>query len=195
MENLSIKVEIRTGVDDLHALCLIFAFLLGDFDLDLANLNRWAPHSMTLASCSEGGTNVQSQKARHRWRTSPASGPMGRWLSAVCGYEDPKSKFSKRTLKVSFILPLWSKTREKRGRESRWRIEIGEGESSWCKGSSQRWSRRKVEEREKNVGGEHSEWRWSIANEYGDRLRIYFHKNSLPLMPGDVLDVLFRCSF
>ena len=40
MENLSIKVEIRTGVDDLHALCLIFAFLLGDFDLDLANLNR-----------------------------------------------------------------------------------------------------------------------------------------------------------
>ena len=40
MENLSIKVEILTGVDDLHALCLIFAFLLGDFDLDLANLNR-----------------------------------------------------------------------------------------------------------------------------------------------------------
>ena len=32
--------KIRTRVDDLHALCLIFAFLLGDFDLDLANLNR-----------------------------------------------------------------------------------------------------------------------------------------------------------
>lgn len=40
IENLSIKGEIRTRVDDLHALCLIFAFLLGDFDLDLANLNR-----------------------------------------------------------------------------------------------------------------------------------------------------------
>lgn len=40
MENLSINREIQTRVDDLHALCLIFAFLLGDFDLDLANLNR-----------------------------------------------------------------------------------------------------------------------------------------------------------
>lgn len=40
IENLSIKREIRTRVDDLHALCLIFAFFLGDFDLDLANLNR-----------------------------------------------------------------------------------------------------------------------------------------------------------
>lgn len=39
-ESPSIKGEIRTRVDDLHALCLIFAFLLGDFDLDLANLNR-----------------------------------------------------------------------------------------------------------------------------------------------------------
>lgn len=32
--------ELRTRVNDLHALCLIFAFFLGDFDLDLANLNR-----------------------------------------------------------------------------------------------------------------------------------------------------------
>lgn len=40
MKNLSIKGEIRTRVDDLHALCIIFAFLLGDFNLDLANLNR-----------------------------------------------------------------------------------------------------------------------------------------------------------
>lgn len=31
-----------------------------------------------------------------------------------------------RSLKVSFILPLWGKTREKKGKEKRCRIDIGE---------------------------------------------------------------------
>lgn len=45
--------ENHTGVDDLHALCFILTLFLGDLDLDLANLNRSAPHRMTLSLAME----------------------------------------------------------------------------------------------------------------------------------------------